>query len=57
MGNFQLTYRQFNERSVLIDWPSIIDKAVLDDLIIFKEKLEVSLLKEVVYIKSGYSSF
>lgn len=56
MGDFQLRYKQFSERSILVEWPSIIDKIVLEDLIIFKEKLEKSLLKEVVYIKSAYSS-
>ena len=56
MGDFQLRYKQFSECSILIEWPSKIDKMVLEDLIIFKEKLATSLLKEIVYVKSAYSS-
>jgi inhibitor of KinA len=56
LNNFQLTYKQFGERSILIEWPSKIDKKVLEDVLFFKEKLKNSSLKEIIYIKSAYSS-
>ncbi len=56
MNNFKLTYKQFNECSILIEWPSEIDKKTLDDVLFFKEKLENSIVKEVVEIKSAYNS-
>ena len=56
MSSFKLSYRQFNERSVLIEWPSKIDLDALKDLINFKEKLEEELAEEIVYIKSAYTS-
>ncbi len=56
MSNFQLTYKQYGEHSILVEWPSKIDKKTIDDVIFFKEKLERSLLKEIIEIKSAYNS-
>lgn len=56
MNDFQLTYKQFGERSVLIDWPSKIDIKTLEDIILFKEKLEKSIVKDIIDIKSSYHS-
>jgi KipI family sensor histidine kinase inhibitor len=56
LGHFKLTYKQYGERSILIEWSSKIDKNILEDLIFFKEKLEKALFKEIVYINSAYNS-
>ena len=56
MNKFEITYKQYGERSILIEWPPIIDHKVLDDVIFFKEKLEKLLLKEKVEIKTAYCS-
>jgi inhibitor of KinA len=56
LSNFQLTYKQFGERSILIEWPSIIDKKILEDILFFKEKLKNLIVKEKVEIKSAYNS-
>ncbi|NOY48858.1 MAG: 5-oxoprolinase subunit PxpB, partial [Chlorobi bacterium] len=56
MNRFKLTYKQYGERSILIEWPSKIDKDILEDLIFYKEKLEKSIYKEIVYINSAYNS-
>lgn len=56
MNDFQLTYKQFSECSILIEWPSIIDKKTLEDVLFYKEKLENTLVKEIIDIKSAYSS-
>jgi inhibitor of KinA len=56
LNNFKLKYKQFGERSILIEWSSKIDKTILEDLIFYKEKLEKALYKEIVYINSAYNS-
>ena len=56
MNDFQPTYKQFGERSILVEWPSKIDENILESIIFFKEKLENSLLKELIQIKSAYNS-
>ena len=56
MSGFKLTYKQYGERSILIEWPSRIDKNILTDVIFFKEKAEKLLFKEIIEIKSAYSS-
>jgi len=56
LNDFQLTYKQFGERSVLIDWSSKIDKKILEDIILFKERLEKSSIKELIEVNLAYSS-
>lgn len=56
MGKYNLTYKPFGERSILVEWPSKIDKNILFDVLNFKDVLQKSLLKEKVYIKSAYNS-
>jgi len=56
LDRFKLTYKQYGERSILIEWPSKIDKYILEDLIFYKEKLEKSIHKEIVYMNSSYNS-
>ncbi|MCH7525421.1 MAG: 5-oxoprolinase subunit PxpB [Bacteroidetes bacterium] len=56
LNDFQLTYKQFGERSILIDWPSKIDIKTLEDIILFKEKLEKLEVKDIIDIKSSYHS-
>ncbi len=56
MNDFQLTYKQYGERSILVEWSSIIDKKILQDIIFFKERLEKSLIKELIEVSSAYCS-
>ena len=42
--NFELTYKPFGEQSVLIEWPSKINKNILKDIISFKEELQIVIL-------------
>lgn len=39
---YKLTYRQFSERSLLIQWPSKINEAILKDINQFKSAIELS---------------
>ncbi|SDI44863.1 5-oxoprolinase subunit PxpB [Winogradskyella thalassocola] len=54
--SFQLQYSQYNEHSVLVEWPAIIDENILEDILFFKEKVENKLIKEVVEVISAYHS-
>jgi inhibitor of KinA len=56
LNDFKLTYKQFGERSILVEWPSKIDENILENIIFFKEKLENSILKELIQIKLAYNS-
>ncbi len=56
MKDFNLKYKPFGERSILIEWPSKIEKSVLNDVLIFKNTLENSNIKGLVEVKCAYSS-
>ena len=56
MNDFQLTYKQYGERSILVEWSSIIDKKILQDISFFKERLEKSSIKELIEVSSAYCS-
>ncbi|SDS49356.1 inhibitor of KinA [Formosa sp. Hel1_31_208] len=53
---FELTYRRFSERSILIEWPSIIDNSILEDVLVFKNKIQHSDIKLIVQINHAYNS-
>lgn len=40
----------------MIEWPSKIDIKTLEEVILFRERLEKFLVKEIIEIKSAYSS-
>ncbi|WP_460219116.1 5-oxoprolinase subunit PxpB [Psychroserpens sp. MEBiC05023] len=53
---FELTYRRFSERSILIEWPSIINKNILKDIINFKNCILNSNIKSIVQVNNAYNS-
>ena len=50
------TYKQFGEKAILIEWPAIIDDEILNDILLFVEKIKAH--KEINYIDliQGYNS-
>ncbi|WP_405564998.1 5-oxoprolinase subunit PxpB [Polaribacter sp. Asnod6-C07] len=51
-----ITYKPFGVKAILIEWQSIIDNEILDDIFLFKEKI-ISINKtEIVDIIQGYNS-
>ena len=54
--DFQLTYRPFSQRSILVEWPQKIDKKVHDDVLLFKNHLLKLDIKPIIYINFGYCS-
>ena len=56
MGEFQLKYKPYGERSILVEWPTKIDENILYDLINFKKSLYNHLFESTIQIKSAYNS-
>lgn len=53
---FELTYKPFGERSILVEWPSVISEEILKDIIGFKTAIEEKNIKSIVELKSAYNS-
>ena len=52
---FNLSYRRFDSKSILISWPNLIENAVLFDVLSFKKSITLSN-KSLVEIINAYSS-
>ncbi len=50
----QLIYKSFGESAILIEWPSVISKEILQDIVEFKTKIERLLKLQDVIV--GYNS-
>ena len=50
------TYKQFGEKAILVEWQAIIDDEILNDMLLFVEKIKAH--KEINYIDliQGYNS-
>lgn len=50
------TYKQFGEKAILVEWQAIIDDKILNDILLFVEKIK--LKKEIYFIDliQGYNS-
>lgn len=53
---FELTYRPYGERSILVEWPSVISEQILQDIIRFKTAIEEKNIKSIVELKTAYNS-
>ncbi len=53
---YKLVYKQYSENAILIEWPSIIDDDILQNLISFKKTIENNSLKQIVEVVSAYNS-
>jgi len=56
LKEYELKYKPFGERSILIEWPQIISEKTLESVLSCKLKLENFEFKQKVYIKSAYNS-
>ncbi|RED49248.1 5-oxoprolinase subunit PxpB [Seonamhaeicola aphaedonensis] len=54
--SYNLTYKSFGERSILIEWPQIIDKDILYDVLAFKETIQNSNIKALPEVNNAYNS-
>ncbi len=53
---YNLNYFQFNEFSILINWPENIDENILQDIINYKNNIENNYFKHKVEAISAYNS-
>ncbi|WP_179019820.1 5-oxoprolinase subunit PxpB [Winogradskyella forsetii] len=53
---YKLRFSQYNERSILVEWPANIDENMLHDVLNFKSRIELKSLKQIVDIISTYDS-
>ena len=56
MTRYNLKFRAYGERSILIEWPQEINNNILKSILNFKEVLKKHYIKEKVYIKYAYNS-
>ncbi|MDA8904813.1 hypothetical protein N9I95_03065, partial [Flavobacteriaceae bacterium] len=52
---FNLTYRRFNSKSILISWPNLIEDDVLFDVLSFKKLINLSN-KPLLEVINAYNS-
>ena len=53
---FNLVYRPYGERSILIEWPSVIDEDTLFNVLSFKDKILKENIELIVEINHAYNS-
>jgi len=53
---YELSYTQYSECSILITWPSKIDEKVFQDIIFYKKCIENEEIKEIVEVITAYNS-
>lgn len=56
MSAFKLKYSRYGASSILVEWPSVVDDNVLDDVISYKKSLQNNNIKEIVDIINTYNS-
>lgn len=54
--SYQLTYKPFGERSILIEWPQNIHKDILTDVLNFKSKIQDNSSKSISQVNHAYNS-
>ena len=52
--NFELSYKPFGAFAILIEWPSIIDEVIIQDIVAFEKEIEnkESVLEAVIAYNS-----
>ncbi|WP_062060259.1 5-oxoprolinase subunit PxpB [Aquimarina longa] len=53
---YELQYKRYSEKTILIEWPSGIDKNTLHDLLLYKKSIESFYDKLIVEVVVGYNS-
>lgn len=53
---FKITYKPFGERSILIEWPTVINDEIINEIIQFKRIIEYSNVKSIIELKTAYNS-
>jgi len=56
LDTFQLTYKPYGERSILVEWPAEINVNILQDILKFKNKIGNHFFESKIEVKSAYNS-
>ncbi|PQJ80609.1 5-oxoprolinase subunit PxpB [Polaribacter porphyrae] len=56
MSNKNLTYKKFGEKAILIEWHPIISDEILNDILLFEEKIRFKKNIEFYDLIQGYNS-
>jgi len=51
-----LTYKQYGESAILIEWPEVIDDTILNEIIVFNNKIKQALETKIQDTIIGYNS-
>ncbi|MDO6758859.1 5-oxoprolinase subunit PxpB [Tamlana sp. 2_MG-2023] len=54
--SFKLSYKSFGEQAILVEWPKQILETILEDVLGFKEKINVSDVENIQEVRSAYQS-
>lgn len=56
MTKFQPTYKPYGSSAVLIEWPAIISKDILNDIVVYAEKIKQHEVEQVLEMNFVYHS-
>lgn len=54
--DFKHTYKAFGNKTILIEWNSIIDEVILEEILLFKEKIKKEKRNLIIDFIVGYNS-
>ena len=54
--SYPLKYSQYNYCSILIEWPTIIDENMLQDILLFKKTIKNKRVESKVEVINTYNS-
>lgn len=53
---YDLVYKTYGKRAILVEWPEKIDKKILEDILLFRKKILANTIKVIVDIINTYNS-
>lgn len=51
-----ITYKPFGKKAILIEWQPIIDAKILEDILLFKQKIQAKYNDKLIDLVVGYNS-
>lgn len=54
--DYELKFSRYNEYSILIEWPAVMDENMLRDILSLKKSIQNSNIKSIVEIVNAYNS-
>ena len=50
MKKYPITYKNFGQRAILVEWPNEVSEEILEDIIQYKTTLEAELSKNFEFV-------